>query len=268
MNKITFELEGNEYELPEYITIENYVKIFKLKDIFSDEFFAIKLLNILTGAPIEVLTDANYNQIEYLSNFCMNLFPKKEKFVDRFEFDGIKYGFIDTWKKISFGEFVDLDTLMSKKGDELLDYIHIITAILYRPIISEDKKGNYKIEKYDPDTMEERAEKFKKLNINIFIGSQVFFSLFIKKYLIHFQLSSITTGMTKIQQLKTMWMFRIPILKYLYRRNGDGTQLLTDLQTVMLRNLNKSLKSLSSKRSTNSLSLLIRILRKKNNTNK
>lgn len=119
--------------------------------------------------------EANYNQIEMLSRYVMNLFPQKEKFVDRFEFDGIKYGFIDTWRKMSFGEFVDLDTLMSKKDNDLLDNIHIITAILYRPIIEEDKKGNYKIEKYDPDTMEERAELFKKLDIKYFIGAQVFF---------------------------------------------------------------------------------------------
>lgn len=55
MKKITFELEGVEYKLPYYLTIGDYVKIFKVKDLFEDEYFSVKLINIITGAPMELL---------------------------------------------------------------------------------------------------------------------------------------------------------------------------------------------------------------------
>jgi hypothetical protein len=47
MKEVTFELEGVEYQLPNKITIENYVKIFKIKELFSDQYFAAKLINKL-----------------------------------------------------------------------------------------------------------------------------------------------------------------------------------------------------------------------------
>ena len=36
---IKFKLEGKEYKLPEIITINDYVKISKVKDLFTDEYF-------------------------------------------------------------------------------------------------------------------------------------------------------------------------------------------------------------------------------------
>lgn len=107
----------------------------------------------------------------------LKIIPTREPgFTDEFTFEGVQYGFIPSWKNMSFGEFPDLDTLMTKKPEEFLNYLHIITAILYRPITKRKGKHKFEIEEYNVHTMEERAELFRdKLNVEYALGSQFFF---------------------------------------------------------------------------------------------
>lgn len=268
MSRITFEIEGVEYNLPDYISIEDYVKVYKIKDIFVDEYFAVKLLNILSGAPIEKLMGVNYIIIEKLATYAMNQFPtERTNFTPKVEFKGVKYGFLPNWKELSFGEFIDLDTLMSKKGTELLDNIHIIMGIFYRPIV-EEKKGNYKIEKYDVDKMLERADLFKQLDSKYFIGSQFFFHRFVRKYLDHSQ-QSLMPKMSKWMQIKILWKMRKMIYRIVFKKDLDGMQYLNDLQGMILQNITKSQKPTWWQRSTISFTLLQKMMKKKSdNKNK
>ena len=244
MKEIKFEINEVEYVLPEFINIENYVKIFKIKEIFSDEYFAAKLLNILTGAPVELLLEAPYNEIDFLANYAMSLFPTdKPKFVDKFELDGKHYGFIASWKKLSFAEYADLDTLMTKKGDEMLDYIHIIMAIMYRPIIGDPNEPNFKIEKYTQDTLEDRSELFKKkLNIKYFIGAQFFFTNFAKKYSDHIHQSS-NTPMTLKSKLIFLWKNRKIVKLLLSKRDSVGSLSSTELLAMTYQSTKKPIRS-------------------------
>ena len=45
---INFKIEDKNYTLPDYITVGNYSKLFKIKDLFEDEMFAAKVINIFT----------------------------------------------------------------------------------------------------------------------------------------------------------------------------------------------------------------------------
>lgn len=243
MKEVKFEIEGVEYILPEHISIENYVKVFKIKDVFSDEYFAAKLLNILTGAPVEGLLEANFQQIDYLANYAMSLFPQDTpKFEDKFELDGVWYGFLPSWKKLSFAEYADLDTLMNKKPDDILDYIHYITAIMYRPIITDPESHDFKIEKYNSDTMGDRAELFKKkLNIKYFIGAQFFFIKFARKY---FEATpqSLST-MSLWTQIKFVWKWRKTIRTLLSKKGSDGSLSSTELLVMTLPNTKGSYRN-------------------------
>lgn len=243
MNLITFELDGTEYTLPDYISIENYVKVFKIKELFSDSYLSAKILNIVTGAPLDKLMDVNYNKINILSSYILKLFPTtKSEFIDRFELNGVQYGFISSWKEVSFAEYVDLDSLLTKKPNEILDYVHIISAIMYRPIIEDNGRHNFKIEKYDAEKMLERAELFKKqLDIKYFLGGQFFFIQFAKKFLQHIPPSS-TMTLTKWQQIKIMWKMRRMIWRILLKKDLDGLQLSTELHKMMLQNILSSYK--------------------------
>lgn len=235
---ITFEIEGKVYELPKFINPEQYAKIFKLKDVLEDQYFAVKLLSTLSGCPEEELETVNYQQIKHLSTYAMTMFPmQREKFVDRFTVDGVEYGFLDSWKNLSFAEWVDLDTLITKNPDQLMDNIPIILAIMYRPII-EEKKNKYIIEKYNPETVEQRADLFKtKLDIRTYFGTMVFFSLFAKRYTTNIQQSSMKVNLWT--QMNLLWKYRRTI-RSLLKGDGDGTSYSIDSLTMILQNTVKS----------------------------
>ena len=184
-NMIKFRIDGEPYIIEDFMSIENYVKIYKIKDLFSEEYFASKLVSIISGAPQKDLLDGGYEEVGYLASRIMQSLPTVEttKFVDRFELDGAKYGFFPNWRDLTFAEFIDLDTISTKKSDELLDLLHILAAIMYRPIVEEISEHNFKIEEYDIPKMKERAELFKKrLDVKYVIGAQFFFIKFAKKF--------------------------------------------------------------------------------------
>lgn len=235
---ISFEIEDKTFELPKFINVEQYAKIYKLKDVLEDQYFAIKLLSTLSGCPEEELEQVNYQQIQHLATYAMTMFPnEKETFIDRFTIDDVEYGFLDSWKKLSFAEWVDLDTLITKNPDQLMDNIHIILAIMYRPIIKEKKK-KYEIEKYDAGTMETRAEIFKtNLDIKTYFGTMVFFSLFAKRYIASIQQSS--TSLNPWTQMSLLWKYR-KIIRSLLKEGGDGTSLSTSSLMTILQSTVKS----------------------------
>lgn len=242
MSKLTFEISGKEYSLPDFLSIGDYQKIFKFKDLFDDEYFGVKIINKLTGAPLEDLMNTNYTAIEYLVKYILLMFPQKNnQFIDRFEIDDIKYGFIDSWRNMSYGEYVDLDTLFSRKDSQ--DYLHIIMAILYRPIITEkDKK--YTIEKYNSDNMLLRADIFqKKLDIKYYFGAQFFFTLFATKFQLRTLASSMNLNPSLVQKIKFVWKNRKIINKTLLSETSDGQLLQTEFAKMILQNTIQSTKN-------------------------
>ena len=249
MKKVTFELEGVEYTLPYYLTIGDYVKIFKVRDLFEDEYFSVKLINIITGAPMELLMKANRDVINTLSMELLKIIPTREPaFADKFTFEGVEYGFIQSWKNITFAEFADLDTLMTKKPDEFLNYLHIITAILYRPITKYKGKHKFEIEEYNVRTMEERAELFKdKLNVEYALGSQFFFIHFARTSFQNTRISSKMWMKISWIQIKFVWKWRKRIWTNLWKKNSDGTWFLIEYQMMMLQDTIVSLRKELSK---------------------
>ena len=56
---IDFNIEGKEYVLPDYMSIGNYVKIFKVKDLFSDDYFSAKMVSLVSDCPVEDLLECD-----------------------------------------------------------------------------------------------------------------------------------------------------------------------------------------------------------------
>jgi len=247
MSKITFELNGKDYNIPEVLTIGDYIKIFKIKGLFEDEYFSIKLINVITGANLDELMEAPRDKIEYVSSYILHLIPPQQPaFIDKFTLEGIEYGFIPEWKKMSFGEFADLDTLMTKKPDEMFDYLHIITAILYRPIIKSKSKHKFTIEKYNQETMDERSELFKnKLDVEVALGAQFFFIKFAQIYSNYSPMSLTKWMKTSWGQMKFAWRHRKMIWHLLLKRDLDGLQFSIELQRMILQDTLKLLRKQS-----------------------
>ena len=240
---IKFKLEDKEYKLPEFISIENYSKIYKVKDLFSDEYFAAKLVSIVSDAPVNKLMEYDFQEVDFMALHLMNLIPKdKPKFHDRFELDGVKYGFFPSWKDLSFAEFIDMDTISTKKIDELLSMMHILAAVMYRPIVEEKTEHDYTIEKYNVETMKERAELFKKkLDVKYVLGAQFFFIKFANRFLGYTQLSSIPK-LTIWMKIKLIWKMRRLITSLIFKRRSVGSLSSTDLLEMILQSMNTSIK--------------------------
>jgi len=240
---IKFRINETEYKLPDFISIENYSKIYKVKDLFSDDYFAAKIINIITDAPLEELLESDYEEVSYLAAYIMSQIPlEKPKFIDRFELDGVHYGFFPNWRELTFAEFVDMDTISTKKPDELLNMLHILAAVMYRPIVEEKSEHDYKIEKYNVETMKDRSELFKKkLDIKYVLGAQFFFINYANRFLSYSHLSSMPT-LSIWMKLKLMWVMRRWIFGAIFKRRMDGSLSSTELLETILRNTNLSTK--------------------------
>jgi hypothetical protein len=173
----------------------------------------------------------------------MSLLPTdKPKFEDRFEIDGVKYGFFPKWEELTFAEFVDMDTISTKKQDQLLDLLHILASIMYRPIIEEKSEHDFKIEKYDVNSMKERAELFKKkLDIRFILGAQFFFINFANKFLGYSQLSLIPK-LSIWTKMKLLWKMRKIMWKILFNKSTGGSLSQTELLEMILQNTTTSIK--------------------------
>lgn len=253
MNKVTFEIKKKEYILPDKLTIDHYMKIYKVKDLLGEQFFQTKIISAITGAKQEDILKSNHTQINFISNYLVSLFPdSKYPFTDKFELNGIEYGFIPSWKNMSFAEFVDLDTLLTKKPEEIIDNLHIICAIMYRPIINKRKEHDFDIQEYDVDTLETRAELFRnELDVKYVLGGNFFFSKFAKQSLEPSQQSLILKSKNFMQKMVLTWKMRKVIWKILLNKPLDGLQLSIDLAKTTLQNINKSYRLPLWKRSIN-----------------
>jgi hypothetical protein len=240
---IKFKIDDKGYEVPEVMTIGHYVKIYKIKDLFSDDYYAAKLVNLFTGAPVEDLLETDYNEVNFLAEQILNLIPKERPpFKDRFELDGVQYGFFPDWKELTFAEFVDLDTISSKKEDELLDMLHILCAIMYRPIVKERSTHDFDIEKYDVKTMKTRAELFKnKLDVGYVLSAQSFFTNFAARFTSYFQLSSIQK-LPIWTRIKLVWKLRKLLLTAAFNRSTVGSLSSIDWLQTILQNTKPSTK--------------------------
>tara|TARA_R110000868_G_scaffold159206_3_gene387890 strand:- start:240 stop:971 length:732 start_codon:yes stop_codon:yes gene_type:complete len=240
---LKFKLDEKEYEIPEIMTIENYSKIFKIKDLFSDDYFAAKLVSIVTGAPVEDLLDGDYEEVSYIAAYIMELLPKtKPEFKDRFELDGISYGFIPKWQDMTYAEFVDMDTIATRKQDEMLNMLHILLAVMYRPITNERTEHDFDIEKYDVKKMTKRAELFKSnLDVRYVLGAQTFFTNFGRRYSVYSQ-ASLIPKLSIWQKMKLTWTMRKIIWAALFKKPLDGMSSQTELLEMILRSTNTSTK--------------------------
>jgi len=239
---IKFRIEGQEYYLPEVMTIENYVKIYKIKDLFNDDYFYAKILSTVTDAPLKDLLEGGFEEIAFLAASILKIMPTTEtvKFEDRFELNGIEYGFFPNWRDLTFAEFIDMDTISTKKPQDLLDHLHILAAIMYRPIVDEVSRHNFQIEPYDMDSMIKRAELFKKeLDVRYVLAAQTFFTTFARMFLEYTPTSS-TTMNVKLSfwhQIKMIWMMWRMVYKIRSHKPSDGLLLSTKYRKMILRSI-------------------------------
>lgn len=177
---ITVKVGKKEYKIEEHMSVEQYQRI-QLNKIFLENVTPAKLLSVYLDIPENELKNASRKDIEFVEAFVFKKLTDNvtKDMVFTFEYEGITYGFENDWGKLAWGAWKDLEFLSS---ENITENINKILAVLYRPV-TEEKGTKYKIEPYNADTVEERANIFKKVPIKIWFGSAQFFFSISKIYI-------------------------------------------------------------------------------------
>lgn len=176
---IKVKIGKKEYEIEESMTVEQYQRI-QLHKVFLENVRPEKLLSVYLDIPESELKNANKKDIEFVEAFVFTKLTDNvtKDMIFTFELGGITYGFENDWGKLAWGAWKDLEFLSSQ---DITENIHKILAVLYRPV-KTIKGTKYSIEPYDADTIEERAELFKKVPIKIWFGAAQLFFFIVKTY--------------------------------------------------------------------------------------
>lgn len=170
------EVQDKEYQIPERWTqvklgdYQNYMH--QSKDVTDAVTLNLLTISCFTGIPYEKVEKIRKGDVDAVLVEFKKLLEKKMNTTLNMiiEIDGIEYGFNPNLKDMTLGEFVDLDNYLENAWENM----HIIMAILYRPITSKKKK-KYSIQEYDGVDMK-RANMFKdKLSIATVNGASSFF---------------------------------------------------------------------------------------------
>ena len=112
------------------ITLAQYQKWLKISDKNEDDnFLKQKMIEIFCNIPLKTVLQIKARDIDNITNTINNLFKEQPKFIDRFNYNGVEFGFIPKLDEITFGEYVDLDNYLP----EWLS-MHKAMCVLYRPI--------------------------------------------------------------------------------------------------------------------------------------
>ncbi len=175
---VKLKIEGKTYKMASdwsEVTIKQYVEIQQIikGEDKSELIRLVKFISVLSGVELDLLMNINLEDFQQI-DISWLLEPIKPQIKNIIVIDGKRYGMIKDMKKLSLGEYVDLDHLITDVDNNL----HKVCAILCRLIVQEDGEL-YIIEKYDGNNIEERAKLFyEKMNIvqlssvtNFFLGS-------------------------------------------------------------------------------------------------
>ena len=200
------------------ITLGQYQEFDKL-DLTKEAEVQSKMIEIFCKVPVEVVRSMKAKDITDICTIINNMFDVEHQMLNRFDLNGVKYGFIPDLENISFGEYVDLDTFM---GDN--DNLHRAMNVLYRPI--DLKQGvRYTLKEYDPDTNEEA----KNYPLDAVFGAMVFF------YDLGKDLSTVILNSSSKQNEQNLAQYLDSL------QNGAGTIPSMESLTEILQNLKISL---------------------------
>lgn len=196
------EHRGQKYEIKEP-TIKTWSELMNKRDLFEDHEFYMKLIELSTGIPYKELQESDATDVletgekvfRYTNQEQKKIFPK-------FEHNGKTYQFIDT-ADMSFGQFVDIDTFLTKDEQYRIQNLNELAAYFYI------EQGT----KYGDTPIKKRIKEFDELPIKYVEGA------------IFFLLSSARASdeITKIYS-KSKFLWKVINLKIVFRLIGAGIQ--------------------------------------------
>ena len=204
------------------ITLEQYQRFALINTEEQDkEFFMFKTIEIFCGVDIALVSKMRLKDAESISNEVLEVLQQNVPFTNKFELDGVKYGFIPDLQAISLGEFIDLEEGLSKDKD-----FHKAASVMFRPIVKEFGEL-YTIDGYEAST--EMHHIMKQAPVGIISAAIVFFYNIAKELLKasqDFSSQEKAEAMTILEKLNS-------------QRNTGGLTLSTLYAEAMLQSINK-----------------------------
>lgn len=222
--------------LPQYLTIGDYLNIKDITEIKTPA-DVVKLITAVTKLPEEEVLQLKKEDLDTLTEFITSLLDKSQpKFWPVFEHKDVVYGF-QPLSKMILGEWIDMDTY----SKDWANHLHTMTAVCYRPIVKHNHKNwlwrtnynirvmtnaehaspfdVYEVEPYDASTVEQRAELFKELPLEIAKGMLSFFLVIGIKYSESIQTSLLNTP----EEKKIVVEANQNLIKSLYQNTTAGS---------------------------------------------
>ena len=204
------------------ITLEQYQRFALINTEEQDkEFFMFKTIEIFCGVDIALVSKMRLSDAESISNEVLEVLQQNVPFTNKFELDGVKYGFIPDLQAISLGEFIDLEEGLSKDKD-----FHKAASVMFRPIVKEFGEL-YTIDGYEAST--EMHHVMKQAPVGIISAAIVFFYNIAKELLKasqDFSSQEKAEATTILEKLNS-------------QRNTGGLTLSTLYAEAMLQSINK-----------------------------
>jgi len=150
------------------ITLEEYQKYALIDNGDTDEDFKMfKTIEIFCGVDISLVSKMSLKDVTDIYEEIQLVLTQDAKLETQIEVDGIKYGLIPEFEKISIGEYIDLED-----GLKDVKNFHKAMAVLYRPI-KKSYKNLYTIESYEGGL--EALDRAKKFPLSVVTSVTVFF---------------------------------------------------------------------------------------------
>jgi hypothetical protein len=153
------------------ITLRLY-QSFMLLDKEADNYEEL-IFSLFTGIDIDDVKNVSKKDIDETLKHIYEGLQKEGDFKTRFTIDGIDFGFIPNFDKITGGEYSDLVSYSSNEVEGYNKDLNRLIAVLYRPITNTDKFKNYQIENYKGTSG--HIEQINKLPMSIVNGVLGFF---------------------------------------------------------------------------------------------
>ena len=161
----------HRYKIKEWkdLTLDKWAELIAIEK-GSNVQEAIDSVRVLSDIPKKLIEQLTIKDVAFILEKATVL-QEEGKLKHKITMHGVDYGFHPNLELISIGEYADIEQYVS---NGLESNMHNIMAVLYRPILSEDK-DNYTITAYDSDKFDIRAEVFKKMKAKDVNSALVFF---------------------------------------------------------------------------------------------
>jgi hypothetical protein len=163
MTKTYIDHQGKKYPIQE-LTIKMWGDIMKYKNILDDVELYVKMISEMTGMSDEEVKEADADTIiETGKDLFKYINQESRQVFYTIKHKDTEYDLCD-FSNMSFGQFVDIDTFMSKDEAYRISNLNELAAYLYT------EKGK----KYGEADFKKNIEKFKQLPMK-YIEGAVFF---------------------------------------------------------------------------------------------